>query len=248
MPNPVACGYGMKYRTSLRWAVANRRVAPLELLRLQRRLLSLAYARFYYWFFLKLFFGSHIKLTGKAGARIHPSTHLVMHNSRIIVENGVLSVGYLPGWANRDNSNIRLFNSTLHIRGNVDLRPGVEIWAMNATVAIGNGTVINGQTSIVSKAGVRIGAQCHIAKNTTIMDCDLHKHGVPGQNPRDIAKEVIIKDHCWVGQYVAILKGVTVGEGSIIGAHSVVTEDVEAHTIVAGVPARKVKENIIWEP
>jgi acetyltransferase-like isoleucine patch superfamily enzyme len=227
----------MNYRESLLW-----------LLRLQRNLVSLAYGRLHYWFFFRLFFGSHMDFIGKAGARIHPSTHLVMHNSRIIVENGVLSVGYLPGWAFRDNSNINLFDSTLHIIGNVDLRPGVIIWAINANVVIRNGTVINGPTDIVSKAGVEIGANCQIAKNTTIMDCDMHKHALAGEKPMDTPKEVIIKDRCWIGHNVTILKGVTVGEGSIIGAHSVVTEDVEDRTMVAGVPARKIRENIIWEP
>jgi acetyltransferase-like isoleucine patch superfamily enzyme len=119
---------------------------------------------------------------------------------------------------------------------------------MSAHVVIGNGTVINGPTNIVSKAGVRIGGNCQIAMNTMIMDCALHKHAIAGEKPEDLAKEVIIKDHCWIGHNVTILKGVTIGEGSIVGAHSVVTKDVEARTIVAGVPARKIKENVIWEP
>ncbi|MGD0821855.1 MAG: acyltransferase [Desulfomonilia bacterium] len=76
----------------------------------------------------------------------------------------------------------------------------------------------------------------------------MHKHAFAGETPQDIAKEIIIKDHCWVGHNVTILKGVTIGEGSIVGAHSVVTKDVEAHTMVAGVPARKIKDNVIWEP
>ena len=238
----------MNYRASLLWAVTNRRAALLELLRLQQSVLSLAYARLHYWYFFKFFFGSHIQFVGKARIRIHPATHLVMRNSKIIVENGVLSVGYSPGWPIKDSSDIRLFDSTLHIIGNVDLRPGVGIWAMNAKVVIRNGTVMNGPSGIVSKARVEVGAHCQIAKNTTIMDCDLHKHGVAGGKPEDVAKQVIIEDHCWIGHNVTILKGVTVGKGCIIGAHSVVTKDVEAGTQVAGVPARKIKENVIWEP
>ena len=80
------------------------------------------------------------------------------------------------------------------------------------------------------------------------MDCDLHKHAVSGEKPEDVSKRVIIGDHCWIGHNVTILKGVTIGEGSIIGARSVVTRDVEARTMVVGVPARKIKENVIWEP
>jgi acetyltransferase-like isoleucine patch superfamily enzyme len=200
-----------------------------------------------YW----LFFRRHVRFIGKASARIHPSTHMLMQNSRIVVESGTLSLGYLPDWfpalGSKDFCQLRLHNSTLRAMGNVDLRPGVRIWAMNANVVIGNGTVINGPMGITSKVGVSIGADCQIAANTTIMDCDLHKHGLAGEEPKDVGEEVTIKDHCWIGQNVIILKGVTVGEGAIIAAMSLVAEDVEARSMVGGVPARKIKENIIWE-
>lgn len=51
-----------------------------------------------------------------------------------------------------------------------------------------------------------------------------------------------IKDDVWVGAGVIILSGVTIGECSVIGAGAVVTKDVEPYTIVAGVPARKIRD------
>jgi acetyltransferase-like isoleucine patch superfamily enzyme len=75
-----------------------------------------------------------------------------------------------------------------------------------------------------------------------MMDCDLHKNAITCENVEDIPKEIIIKDHCWIGHNVTILKGVTIGEGSIVGAHSIVTKDVEARTMVAGGTARKIGE------
>jgi acetyltransferase-like isoleucine patch superfamily enzyme len=119
---------------------------------------------------------------------------------------------------------------------------------MNANVVIGNGTIINGPSGIMSKVGVEIGSHVLIALNASIWDCDLHKHAVAGEKPEDIGKQVIIRDHCWIGHNVTIRKGVVIGEGAIVGAHSLVTKDVEARTMVAGVPARKIKENVIWEP
>ena len=208
---------------------------------------SLVHATLNYW----LFFGRHIDSIGKARARIHPSARLLVQNSRIVVDDGVLSVGYFPDWfpalGCKDICEIRLRNSTLRAIGNVDLRPGVTIWAVNANVVIGNGTVINGPAEITSRVGVKIGSHCSIAKDTVIMDCDHHKHALAGEKPEDVAKEVIIGDHCWIGHNVTILKGVKVGEGSIIAAMSLVTKDVEARSMVGGVPARKIKENIIWE-
>lgn len=52
---------------------------------------------------------------------------------------------------------------------------------------------------------------------------------------------VVIEDNVWIGEFAAILKGVTVGKGSIIGSHCVVTQDVPPYSIVVGNPARVVK-------
>jgi acetyltransferase-like isoleucine patch superfamily enzyme len=226
----------------------NFRESLLTLLQFRPKLVSLAYNKLYYWFFFRMFFGRYFYFIGKAGLWIHHSTHLNMLGSRIIVENGFLSVGYDDVFDTKGATNIGLVNSTLHITGNVILRPKVSIGVFGAHLTIGNGSVINGPATILSKAGVCIGEHCHFGMNTTIMDCDMHKHALAGEKPEDIPKEIIIKDHCWIGHNVTILKGVTIGEGSIVGAHSVVTKDVKDRTMVAGVPARKIKENVIWEP
>lgn len=220
----------------------------LKLLRLQPRLISLAYDQLYYWLFLRFFFGDQIKLIGQSGIRIHHSTSISMHDSKIIIENGILRIGYESLLNSKGKCGLALRCSSLKILGNVELRPNTGIWATNTEISIGDGTVINGPTSIISKAGIEIGRSCHIAMNTMIMDCDLHKYAFNGEKPKDTAKEIVIKDRCWIGHNVTILKGVTIGEGSIIGARSVVTKDVEARTMVAGVPAKKIRDKVIWEP
>lgn len=53
---------------------------------------------------------------------------------------------------------------------------------------------------------------------------------------------VVIEDNVWIGQYVTILKGVTIGKGSIVATRSVVTKDVPPYSIVAGNPAKVVKQ------
>lgn len=58
---------------------------------------------------------------------------------------------------------------------------------------------------------------------------------------------VKIKDDVWIGAGAIILSGVTIGECSVIGAGAVVTKDVEPYTVVAGVPARKIKDIKIVE-
>ena len=53
---------------------------------------------------------------------------------------------------------------------------------------------------------------------------------------------IVIGDSVWIGEYAAILKGVTIGTGAVVASHAVVTKDVPPYTVVAGNPARVVKE------
>ena len=57
---------------------------------------------------------------------------------------------------------------------------------------------------------------------------------------------VIIGDFCWIGSNVVIMKGVTIGDGSVIAANSVVTSNIPPHSLASGNPAQVVSENITW--
>jgi acetyltransferase-like isoleucine patch superfamily enzyme len=195
-----------------------------------------------------VFFDRYINLVGKAHAKIHPSTVLAMSNSKIIIENGTAEIGYDPGWERKGSCQIHMHNSTLHLIGDVTiLRPSCSIGAGNATVVIRNGTVINPYVGIIAGQRVEIGEYCRIAAGVLIMDNDLHKHAVDNNKPIQDFKEVRIGNHCWIGMDAKILKGVTIGDGAIIAAGSIVTKDVKERTLVGGVPARLIRENVVWE-
>ena len=70
-------------------------------------------------------------------------------------------------------------------------------------------------------------------------------HDYSKKNLPDTASSIIIKDHVWIGGRSIILAGVTIMEGAVIGAGSVVTRDVPAWTIVAGNPAKIIKQRIL---
>lgn len=103
-----------------------------------------------------------------------------------------------------------------------------------AVLRIGNGTYLNRNTLVVAEKLVEIGKNCRIAWDVVIMDSDLH----PIEGRPFVNKAVKIEDGVWIGCRSIILKGVHLGEGTIIAAGSVVTKDIPSYSIAAGVPAR----------
>jgi acetyltransferase-like isoleucine patch superfamily enzyme len=101
-------------------------------------------------------------------------------------------------------------------------------------IQIGNGTYLNRGTELVAARQITIGRDCKIARDVIVMDTD--QHALP--NGELIAKPVRIEDRVWIGARAIILKGVTIGHDAVIGAGSVVTHDIPAHSIAAGAPAR----------
>lgn len=104
----------------------------------------------------------------------------------------------------------------------------------SGSLHIGNGTYINRNTLIICEESVQIGRDCKISWDVQIMDSDLH----PLNSVKTMHKPVIIKDKVWIGCRSTVLKGVTIGEGAVIAAGSVVTKDVPPYTIYGGTPAK----------
>ncbi|MDU2662709.1 MAG: acyltransferase [Clostridioides difficile] len=131
----------------------------------------------------------------------------------------------------------------LIIKGEARIFTGFKIDVFdNAKIVIGDGTVINDDSKIGIMSELRIGNNCLIGDNCSIHDYDGHIiNGSMGCSP------IYISDNVWIGRNVEILKGVTIGEGSIVGAGSVVTKNIPDHVIVAGNPARIIKQNVSWE-
>lgn len=106
-----------------------------------------------------------------------------------------------------------------------------------AEICIGNncgfsGVSIRAGKSIIIGNNVRCGANC------LIMDSDGHMDDWRSGKPQP----VIIGDNVWLGYNVTILKGVTIGENSLIGACSVVTKDIPANVVAVGNPCRVVRK------
>jgi len=118
-------------------------------------------------------------------------------------------------------------------------------------IEIGNDVQLNDYVHIGAIESVRIGDNVLIASKVFISD---HNHGcyrgdaeqdspdTPPALRRLDSRPVIIDDNAWIGEFVAILPGVRIGRGAIIGAMSVVTQDIPAGCMAAGAPARVIKK------
>ena len=120
---------------------------------------------------------------------------------------------------------------------------------------IGDGTWVGPFTLLDASGGLRIGAGCDISAGAQIYTHSTARRCVSGRayNIVDRARTTL-GDHVFVGAGAVILMGVTVGDGAVIGAGAVVTDNVEPHTVVAGVPARKIAtvvvdgDEVLFEP
>jgi acetyltransferase-like isoleucine patch superfamily enzyme len=112
----------------------------------------------------------------------------------------------------------------------------LECWK-NGLLKIGNGTYLNRGVEIVASKSVRIGMNCRIARDVVIMDTD--QHAMDGSGVKMLP--VNIEDRVWLGCRATILKGVSIGHDSIIGAGAIVTKNIPPHSIVVSPEARIIK-------
>lgn len=112
-------------------------------------------------------------------------------------------------------------------------------WSRDAVIEIGADTSMSGAT-IVAQESVRIGARVRIGANSTVADTDFHPISATRrlESPRaGRAAAIVIGDDVFIGMNTIVLKGVTIGDRAVIGAGSVVRNDVPADAIASGNPA-----------
>jgi acetyltransferase-like isoleucine patch superfamily enzyme len=145
-------------------------------------------------------------------------------------------------WPVHGNVLEALQEGRLEIGAGVLLEPGVWITAPgSARVRIGAGTFLNMGVMVASQELVEIGENCMLANGCFVSDSS-HRYSDPelpvtwqgfeSKGPTRIGA------NCWLGAHVVVTSGVTIGERCVIGAGSVVTRDIESHSIAAGAPAR----------
>jgi acetyltransferase-like isoleucine patch superfamily enzyme len=110
-----------------------------------------------------------------------------------------------------------------------------------ARLEIGQATSLTDSCWVAASLSIVIGRDCAISWNVTIFDDDGH-----GDGPPPYSEPIVIGDRVWIGCNATILKGVTIGAGSIVAAGAVVTRSCPPRSLIAGVPARIIRQDVEW--
>ena len=144
----------------------------------------------------------------------------------------------------------------IRIGGHSRIEGELLVFAHGGEISLGDWCFIGPGTRIWSGASIKIGDRVMISHNVNIFDNLTHpldaaqrhvhfrrimEHG----HPQDITlgdRPVVIEDNAWIAASATILRGVRIGHGAIVGAGAVVTADVPPMTVVAGNPARIIRQ------
>lgn len=134
----------------------------------------------------------------------------------------------------REGARLEVDRFTIFSGANISVNKGAHL-------KLGQG-MINHNVNIACFERIEIGNDVGISENVVIRDSDNHPTA-PGAKA---SAPIHIGNRVWIGLNATILKGVTIGEGSIVAAGAVVTRDVPPGVMVGGVPARVIRENVDW--
>jgi acetyltransferase-like isoleucine patch superfamily enzyme len=123
-------------------------------------------------------------------------------------------------------------NSTILMKTVIDCSKGIKI---------GYNSVVNSRCRLDNRGGISIGNSVSISSDVVILTAD-HDMNTPDFAGR--TRGVIIEDYVWVGTHAIIMPGITIGIGAVVAAGSLVTKNVMPYQVVAGVPAKFIKERV----
>ncbi len=138
--------------------------------------------------------------------------------------------------------------SHLRFGDKVEFAGAIELFGEKSRILIGNNCDMSNAFLMASSGkSIRIGDDCLFSDRVDIRTTDSHRifdrHGETINPDADVE----IGSRVWLGKGVTIMKGVTIGDDVVIGAQSVVTGDIPANCVAAGIPARVIREGTTWQ-
>lgn len=176
---------------------------------------------------------------GNAVCDIHKNAEINLREDLIIGAN--LRKG------SRSESYLKIKNNgMLKINGRFQIFFGASLEIFeNAELTLGRGYINTGGAVVCAKS-ITMGDGVFIGRNTYITDSDHHQILDNDGNVINGAESVHIGNHVLIGFGAVVLKGVTIGDNTIVAAGSVVTHSIPSGCIAAGIPAKIIKEGIDW--
>lgn len=207
--------------------------------------------RFIYYNLLKRNIESHVKegglllLSRRTVADIHPKAKVVLHAPFCIGSKRFRKSRLESRFLMEEGSYLEVNSSFDCMYGaDVEIFKGASLIIKNDMQNQGAGGPNIGFTLICGNH-IEIGEECRIGRNVTIRDNNGH-HYLSMQGYKE-SKPVIIGKHVWICEGATIMQGVKIGDGAIIGAHSVVYSNVPAFSLVSGNPAKVVQKDVYWK-
>ena len=176
---------------------------------------------------------------------VYPKSKILIHKKASLLVNGRFA--FNKPWSGEQNRPATLVlseSATLSVNGSFTMRDGVYVTAdRGAVLSLRDGFLNNGgKISCFSK--ISLGNDVRLSEDVILRDSDNHEIVRPGFVK---SAPIVIGDHVWVGLRAVILKGVSIGNGSVIAAGALVNKSVPAHAIFGGVPAKVIKDKIDWK-
>lgn len=177
---------------------------------------------------------------------IHSSARINVQTDLILGRSEIKGFHYPTALKMEAGTELTIHGGPLTRYGNASypLRSGACIEIVNnGKLTVGQGAS-NVNLTIMCAKEITIGNGVRIGRNVSIRDYN-GVHVIINDTYKNYAP-VHIGDHCWLCTGCTIMPGVTIGEGSVVAANATVTKDVPPHSLVAGSPAKVLKENIEW--
>lgn len=147
-------------------------------------------------------------------------------------------------------------SSRIFIGDRVRIEKGAVLYAVSqyagisydGRIVVGKGSFLNRYFNATAAIGIEIGENVACGSNVFLCDFD-HDYSDPSvgriDSPLSIKGPIKIGNRCWLGANVFVASGVELGEGCVVGANSVVTKSFPPNTVLAGVPAKPIRQ---WDP